>query len=81
MITHTLAGCYAGAVVNQNGGKNGAEHLEALLCLVSTPQLDAEQGKECGCCCLLLPAAWRKQKVTICSSVTAVVVDCISLPF
>lgn len=65
MTTHTLAGCYAGAVVNQDGGEDWPEHLEALLCIVSTPQLDAKQGEDCGCCSLLLPAAWREKKISI----------------
>lgn len=57
VITHTLAGSYAGTVVNQNSGEDGPKHLEALLCLVSTPQLDTEQGEDCGRRRLLLPAA------------------------
>lgn len=64
-MTHTLAGCYTGTVVNQDGGEDGAKHLEALLRLASTPQLDAEQGEECGRRRLLLPVAWREREVTI----------------
>lgn len=78
LITHTLAGCYAGTAVDQNGGEDGAKHLEALLRFVSAPQLDTEQGEDCGCCCLLLCAAWRQHKDSICLSVTAVVVGCVS---
>ena len=59
-VTHTLAGHYAGSAVNQNCGEDGAKHLEPLFCLVSTPQLDTEQGEECGRRCLLLHAAWRE---------------------
>lgn len=56
--THTLAGCYAGAVVNEKRGKNRSKHLDSLLRLVSTPQLDTQQGEEGGGGRLLLPAAW-----------------------
>lgn len=73
VITYTLAGCYAGTAVNQDGGEDRTKHLEALLCLISTPQLDTEQGKDCGCCWLLLPAAWRQQRVTLYLSTTPTV--------
>jgi len=62
VITHTLADCDVGSVVEENSGEDGAKHLEALLCLVSAPQLDAEQGEDCGCRCLLLCAACRGNK-------------------
>lgn len=32
---HTLTGCNAGAVVDEERGKNRSKHLEPLLCLVS----------------------------------------------
>lgn len=61
IYTHALAGSYAGSVVYQDGGEDGAKHLEALLCLVSTPQLDTQQGEDCSRCCLLLSATWTQR--------------------
>ena len=55
--THALARGDTGAAVNQDGTEEGAEHLEALLCLVPAPQLDAVQDEECGGRRLLLTAA------------------------
>lgn len=57
-VTHTLTSYYTGTVVNQDGGENGTKHLEALLRLISTPQLDTQQGENCHCRCLLLPTTW-----------------------
>lgn len=62
VITHTLAGCYAGTVVNQGGGEDGAKHLEALLCFISAPQLNTEQGEDCGRRCLLLSTACTQKE-------------------
>lgn len=60
--THTLAGCYAGAVVDEKRRENRAEHLETLLGLVSAPQLDAQQGEDGSGGRLLLPAAWKGRR-------------------
>lgn len=65
-MTHTLARRYIGAPVNQDGTEKGAEHLEALLCLITSSQLDAELDKQRGGRCLLLTSTWTRNNNTGC---------------
>lgn len=64
-MTHTLSGCHTGTVVHQSEGKDGPEDLEALLSLVSSAKLNAQQDEEGCCSCLLFGTACRQQEVTV----------------